>query len=198
MCYIWDVVLIFRPLNITAMDQVITNPITGERVTFLQEHKDTNGEVTKIKVELVPFAKGVPKHYHTAFTEEFEVIEGEMVVTAGKKKILAKPGDSVLVPIGQMHTFRNYSDKPVTFTVELRPASIGFERSMRAAFGLARDGKCKKNGLPKKMVHLALLTKWGEGMVPWPMSMAISMLNKTTEKAEKNGVAQELIDSYCS
>ncbi|MDX2360175.1 MAG: cupin domain-containing protein [Crocinitomicaceae bacterium] len=180
------------------MDKVITNPITGEKATFLKEHAGTNGEYTKVMVELTPFAKGVPKHYHTRITEEFEVVEGEMVVTAGKEKKTLKSGEKVFVPVKMIHAFRNYTDQPVKFTVEIRPASLGFERSIRVAFGLARDGKCRKSGLPKNMVHLALLAKWGEGMVPWPMSIAVKMLNKKAEKAEKNGTAQELIDKYCS
>jgi quercetin dioxygenase-like cupin family protein len=180
------------------MDKIITNPITCEKGTFLKESADTNGEYTKVMVDLLPFAKGVPKHYHTAFTEEFEVLEGEMVVTAGKEKITLRSGEKAFVPINMIHTFRNYTDQPVKFTVELRPASVGFERSIRAAFGLARDGQCRKNGLPKKLVHLALLAKWGEGMVPWPMSILVKALNKKAEKAEQNGIAQELIDKYCS
>ncbi|MBL1281078.1 MAG: cupin domain-containing protein [Fluviicola sp.] len=180
------------------MDKIITNPITGEKVTFLKESADTSGEYTKVMVELTPFAKGVPKHYHTAFTEEFEVLEGEMSITAGRDKKIVKEGGKVFVPINMMHTFRNHSDKPVKFTVELRPASVGFERSIRCFFGLARDGKTKKSGMPKSMVHLALLAKWGEGMPAWPLSVLVKMLNKKAEKAEKKGVAQELIDKYCS
>ncbi len=180
------------------MDKIISNPITGEKATFLKESADTNGEYTKIMVELAPRAKGVPTHYHTRITEEFEVIEGEMFVRAGKEKKTLKSGGKVFVPIGMLHSFRNYTDQPVKFTVEIRPGSVGFERSIRCAFGLARDGKTKKSGLPKSMVHLALLAKWGEGMVPWPMSVLVKMLNKKADKAEKNGTAQELLDKYCS
>jgi len=180
------------------MDNVITNPITGEKATFLKESADTNGEYTKIMVELTPRAKGVPTHYHTRITEEFEVLEGEMFVRAGKEKKILKSGEKVFVETGILHTFRNDTDQPVKFTVEIRPASVGFERSIRCAFGLARDGETKKSGLPKKIVHLALLAKWGKGMVPWPMSILVNMLNKKAAKAEKNGVGQELIDKYCS
>ena len=79
------------------MDKVIINPVTGERVTFLSEGADTNGEITKIQVELTPYAKGVPKHYHTGFTENFEVLEGELVVTRGSEKRTLRSGESALV-----------------------------------------------------------------------------------------------------
>ena len=180
------------------MDKIITNPITGEKATFLKESADTNGEYTKVMVELVPQAKGVPTHYHTRITEEFEVLEGEMFIRAGKEKLSLKTGEKAFVPTGMLHSFRNNTDQPVKFTVEIRPGSPGFERSIRCLFGLARDGKCTKGGLPKSIVHLALLAKWGEGMVPWPMSILVKMLNWKAEKAEKNGISQELIDKYCS
>lgn len=180
------------------MDRVITNPVTGERATFLMECAETNGEYTKVMVELAPHAKGVPTHYHTRLTEEFEVVEGEMFVRAGREKKILKSGEKVFVPAGMLHTFRNKTDQPTKFIVEIRPGSVGFERSMRCGFGLARDGKTKKSGMPKSMVHLALLAKWGEGMAPWPTSIIIKMLTKKAEKAEKNGIAQELIERYCS
>ncbi len=180
------------------MDKVILNPISGEKVTFLKESSDTDGEYSKVLVELEPFAKGVPKHYHINFTEEFEVLEGEMMVRVGKEKKTLKSGEKALIPINMIHAFRNYTDQHVKFTVTLRPGSVGFERSIRTLFGLARDGKCKKNGLPKSFVHLALLAKWGEGMVPWPMSILVKLLNKKADRAEVNGKSQELIDKYCS
>lgn len=145
------------------MDRVITNPVTGERATFLMECAETNGEYTKVMVELAPHAKGVPTHYHTRLTEEFEVVEGEMFVRAGREKKILKSGEKVFVPAGMLHTFRNKTDQPTKFIVEIRPGSVGFERSMRCGFGLARDGKTKKKWDAKKHGSSSLTGQMGRG-----------------------------------
>jgi hypothetical protein len=50
--------------------------------------------------------------------------------------------------------------------VELRPGHAGFEKSLRVAYGLAADGLVRANGMPRNLLHAALLLEWGDGRLP--------------------------------
>jgi mannose-6-phosphate isomerase-like protein (cupin superfamily) len=136
----------------------IENPITGERMTFLATSEETGGEFVKIKDELPAGSVGVPMHYHLAYTETFEVLQGKLdVCVSGKKThVVLKSGESVHVPIRTPHRFWNGGDEPGVFVCEIRPARQ-WEKSIRTAFGLARDGKTNRFGIPTNVWELALL-----------------------------------------
>ncbi|MBU9720024.1 MULTISPECIES: cupin domain-containing protein [Bacillaceae] len=139
-------------------ERFIINGITGEKITFLESFHETNGEYLKIKVDLPPKAEGPPLHFHTAFEEFFEVLEGELTITIEEEEKGYNKGDSLHVPTKVNHRFRNLSDKPVSFYVTLTPGQY-FEESMRIAYGLIDDNKINKDGTPKSLVHTALILK---------------------------------------
>jgi quercetin dioxygenase-like cupin family protein len=68
---------------------------------------------------------GPPPHYHAGEEETFYLLEGEMTFYAGGEEIHAVPGDTVIVPRGLEHTFRNDTTE-VKFLMQVTPA--GFER----------------------------------------------------------------------
>jgi mannose-6-phosphate isomerase-like protein (cupin superfamily) len=149
------------------LDQTIENPINGERVTFLVTSQETNGEFVKAKIELQPEALGPPLHYHLAFTEAFEVLQGRLDVAIGEKHnhSLLMAGQTAHIPINTVHRFWNSSNVPTAFVVEIRPARQ-FEKALRAAFGLARDGKVNKVGVPSNIWELALIFELSESFLP--------------------------------
>ncbi len=91
--------------------QVIENPITGERITFLKTSADTGGELLSVEVELPPRAKGVPMHYHLEQTERFEALEGILDVHAHGRDLRLGPGEAAEVPPRVVHRFWNGSDR---------------------------------------------------------------------------------------
>ena len=105
-------------------------------------------------------------HYHLAFTERFEVLDGRLDMCVGSKKnhIVLTAGRSAFAPLYTPHCFWNGSDEPVVFVGEIRPARK-MERSLRAAYGLARDGKTKKKGVPINPFELALLYELSESFI---------------------------------
>jgi mannose-6-phosphate isomerase-like protein (cupin superfamily) len=119
-------------------DRVIENPIIKDRVTFVKTTEETNGEYLLFKLEIAPQGGNV-MHYHTTFTEKFEVVEGQLNVMLNGEHRVLEAGQSALVPMMAHHRFFSTSDKPVTAIVEIRPARQ-FEKSLRIAYGLARDG----------------------------------------------------------
>lgn len=139
-------------------NRTIVNAFTGEQITFLKTSQETNGKYILIKVYLPPQSEGPPLHYHLAFDELFEVIEGELTVQVGVEKSILREQEQLLVEKEVHHRFSNESDQPVTFFVTLSPGSQ-FEESMRIGYGLIGDGKTNKKGIPKNIFHLAILLK---------------------------------------
>jgi quercetin dioxygenase-like cupin family protein len=144
--------------------RMIENPVIKDRITFIKTAEDTNGDYLLAKLEVAPGGGNV-MHYHTTFTEEFKVIDGQLNVSLNGEEKILKVGDSALVPKMAHHRFYNTTDKYATAMLELRPAR-NFEKSIRIAYGLARDGKTNEKSLPKSIWHLALLFQLGEGYIP--------------------------------
>jgi hypothetical protein len=68
------------------------------------------------------------------------------------------------VPLTTAHRFWNSSTEPVVFEVEIRPAR-NFEKAVRAASGLAEDGKTNDKGVPKNILELALIYELSESYI---------------------------------
>ncbi|MBW4474349.1 MAG: cupin domain-containing protein [Stenomitos rutilans HA7619-LM2] len=165
----------------TETSEVILNPVTGDRMTILHSLYTNGGTYAKFRFDLPPGASGSPLHYHTRMSETFTVLAGNLEMEVGRKgnRRTLQAGDSLHVPPGMHHSFRNASNEWVTFTSENRPAA-GFERFIRGMFGLAIDGKVNHEGMPTNLLHLALLLKHGDivlvGLSPRLQRLLISTL----------------------
>ncbi|RTE11734.1 cupin domain-containing protein [Paenibacillus whitsoniae] len=144
--------------------RTIENPMIGDRVTFVRTSAETDGEYELVRVVLQP-GGGTPLHYHTAFSEQFEVEEGQLGMVCDGRTIVLLPGDSVVSSIGSIHRFYNDSTEPVVFLTTVRPARY-FEYFLRLSYGLARDGKLRSNGIPKSLLDAAVFFHWGETYMP--------------------------------
>jgi mannose-6-phosphate isomerase-like protein (cupin superfamily) len=149
-----------------ALPRTIENSVGGERVTFLATTEETNGEYVRIRNETSAGARGVVMHYHLAYTEAFEVLEGSLDVCVGTKEnhLVLAEGDSAFVPLNTAHRFWNSSTEPVVFEVEIRPAR-NFEKAIRAQFGLVNDGKTNDKAIPKNILELALIYELSESYI---------------------------------
>jgi mannose-6-phosphate isomerase-like protein (cupin superfamily) len=147
------------------LPRTIENSVTGERVTFLATAEETNGEYVRIRNETSAGAPGVVMHYHLSYTEAFEVLQGTLDVCVGTNNhIVLAEDESAFVPLNTAHRFWNSSTELVIFEVEIRPAR-NFEKSLRAAFGLAEDGKTNDKGVPKNILELALIYELSESYI---------------------------------
>jgi mannose-6-phosphate isomerase-like protein (cupin superfamily) len=148
------------------LPRTIQNPLTGERVTFLDTAEETNGEYVRIRNETSAGAPGVVMHYHLTYTEAFEVVEGRLDMCVGTKDnhLILKEGEFVFVPLSTAHRFWNSSTEPVFFEVEIRPAR-NFEKAIRAQFGLVEDGKTNDKAIPKNIFELALIYELSESYI---------------------------------
>jgi len=137
--------------------QTIENPVTGERLTFHQTSRDTNGEYVLVEAILQPSAVVASPHVHPYQSERFKVLAGTVGFKVGRKAIEAGPGEVVVVTPGEAHKFYNAGDGEARFLCKISPA-IEFERLIETMFGLAADGKTSKKGMPNPL-RLAVIAR---------------------------------------
>lgn len=156
--------------------QTIENPVSGERITFLQTARDTGGELLEIELELSPDGHVPGAHVHPEQEERFHVLEGTMAFRMGLRRIVAGPGDVVVVPAGRTHRFSNAGDTPARCRVEVVPA-LDMEQLFETAVELAVEGNTTRKGMPKPL-HLALFTRRfaREVRAPFPPAWAVRLL----------------------
>jgi quercetin dioxygenase-like cupin family protein len=125
----------------------ITNPVTGETVTFRRTSADSDGEMVIAEVTLGRSGFVAAAHIHPKQTETFRVLEGAVGFRVGTQRLTATTGETVVVQPGTPHAFWNVGADTARFLCEVRPA-LGFERLLETMFALARDGKTNRRGVP--------------------------------------------------
>ena len=138
--------------------QTLVNPVSGERITFRTTKEESNGELVAIELALPPGGRvpGRP-HLHPRQEERFEVVEGRMRFRVERERVVAGPGEVVVVPPGVPHDFANDSDRAALVRVEIRPA-LKMEQLFETAVALAEQGRTMLGGVPKPL-ELALFTR---------------------------------------
>jgi quercetin dioxygenase-like cupin family protein len=156
--------------------QTIDNPVSGERITFLETAHDTDGERLTIELELSPDGQVPGAHVHPEQEERFHVLEGRMKFRLGMRRIVAEAGDTVVVPKGRVHRFANAGDGVARARVEVEPA-LDMEELFETTVELATEGNVTRTGMPKPM-HLALFVRRFEREVraPFPPAWVVRLL----------------------
>src|SRR5215213_5246071 len=168
--------------------QTIENPISGEKITFIQTSADTDGELLEIELELTADGAVPGAHVHPEQEERFEVVEGTMAFRMGLKRIVAGPGEVVTVPAGKVHAFKNAGDETARVRVQVRPA-LAMEQLFETTVALAQDGRTTAKGMPRPL-DLALFVReyQREVRAPFPPAPVVrAMLAPLAWMAARNG-----------
>jgi mannose-6-phosphate isomerase-like protein (cupin superfamily) len=156
--------------------QTIINPVSGEQITFLQTARDTGGELLEFELSLTPDGHVPGAHVHPAQEERFHVLEGTMQFRRGLRRVVAGPGETVVVPAGTVHRFANAGDGIARCRVEVAPA-LDMEQLLETTVELAIEGNVTSKGMPKPM-HLALFVQRfrQEVKAPFPPAWIVRVL----------------------
>jgi quercetin dioxygenase-like cupin family protein len=142
---------------------IIENPVTGERITFLKTTKETNGELLRFE-DVLPPGFSIFEHFHPHQEERHEVLSGTLRGRVGAQERNYAEGERVVGPARVSHAWRNpSSEEELRIISEIRPP-LAFETILETSFGLARDGKTTKQGIPKNPLQLAVLVDEMRGM----------------------------------
>lgn len=127
------------------MADTIVNPITGYTLTFLESTE----ELFRFREVALPSTYGPALHVHPLQEERFEVIRGTVEFVMGNRKIVCHPGESIVVPAGVAHTFKNAGTGESEMFGEYRPGLPEHSRRFfEVYFGLARAGLTNAKGMP--------------------------------------------------
>lgn len=138
----------------------LKSPSADYDVTILKSSEETGGRYSLLRVNLYAGA-GNELHYHTTFTEHFEVVSGKLSVRVGTEVKHLHPGDTYTVGKMIPHRFYNETKDQAVFRCTITPAR-NFEKALRIGYGLANAGMMNKKGIPKKFLHGVVLFNLSE------------------------------------
>jgi mannose-6-phosphate isomerase-like protein (cupin superfamily) len=127
---------------------LVVDPVLRMRSRFWRTSED-GGEVLHIETWVGP-GGGVTPHIHPAMEERFEVLEGRLEFLSGRGWKEAQRGETVLVPAGMRHAFRNRRSEEAHFIGHATPPST-LQEFLEDAAGLSRSGGITRRALPRSL-----------------------------------------------
>jgi mannose-6-phosphate isomerase-like protein (cupin superfamily) len=116
----------------------------GERFVFFSE-PDPGAPSLEFEMTAAPGAGGPDPHIHAKQVETFRVVSGGMQATLGKEERIIRAGESLVVPAGQVHRWRNLSEsEPLVVRIRVEPA-LQFQWMMTeySRLAIANGGRWK-------------------------------------------------------
>ncbi len=144
----------------------MVDPVFGCRYRFSRSTGGNGAEVQIVDMEVVA-GGGVSPHIHHRMQERFTVKSGRAEFLSGRRWIEAGPGETVVVPPGTRHAFRNRGTESAHVVCEAEPAS-SLEEFLTEVAELSRDGVFTRHGVPrgpKAMLKAAVLVEKHRDMV---------------------------------
>lgn len=155
-----------------------------------------NNKVSVLELNILPGEK-TPWHYHTFFSETFEILKGELEVGKGKDIHHLEQGDTATIQLNEKHYYHNVSGEECIIRVTLSPGNKNFENSLFILKGLAKDGLASAAGTPKKFSDLVLFIYLSNSRMVGVQKIAGPIFNWFARAAIKKGHLNELVQKYC-
>jgi quercetin dioxygenase-like cupin family protein len=155
---------------------------------------DTNKE-SVLEMNILPTEK-TPWHYHTLFSETFEILKGTLEVGKGKDILHLKQGDTATIQPNEKHYYHNVSKKECIIKATLNPGNKNFENSLFILKGLAKDGLASMAGTPRKFSDLALFIYLNNSRMVGFQKIAGPIFDYVAQAAMKKGRLDELVQKY--
>jgi mannose-6-phosphate isomerase-like protein (cupin superfamily) len=100
-----------------------TIAVVGDVYRFLAMGEDTNGKYALWEA-IVPPGGGPPPHVHSREEEGFYILEGEITLQIGDKRLVASAGMFANMPVGTPHSFKNEGSQPAKMLISVAPAGL--------------------------------------------------------------------------
>jgi quercetin dioxygenase-like cupin family protein len=163
----------------------LIHPVTGERIVFRRRSRDTDGAFLEMSLVLGPSGFVAAEHVHPNQEERFEISGAPAMFRVADTERLYQPGEVAIVPAGTPHVWWNPGDEEVTTLIRLSPA-LDTETFFETFFGLARDGKVGRNGLPNPLQMMVLARAYHREMqlprarqrVLYPLAVAVAPIGR--------------------
>jgi quercetin dioxygenase-like cupin family protein len=102
-----------------------TISIKGLELRFKHSKDDTANSLDMFEMTVQPNARMPVAHHHESWDETVYGLDGVTIFRVDGRDIALRPGETLFVPRGIVHAFRNDSDKPATCLVVLTPGVLG-------------------------------------------------------------------------
>lgn len=129
-------------------------PVFGVRAQITADARDNGGEYVEMDCTVQP-GSGSIVHYHPHQEETYRVVEGELGVLRDGEWSTLGAGESMTIPPGAVHAFRNRSSTPVRFINRHTPA-LGFQAHLETLDRLVRAGKIRGTNDLRSVMHMSM------------------------------------------
>ncbi len=172
----------YFPMMVNVGD-VIENPVTGERITFVRTSEQTGGALAELDLELSPTAFLAAEHIHRSQEEKFQVLEGRILLRCRGEESMNGPGETVVVPAGAPHAWAPHGGAAARVRITFTPGA-GIEQFFDEFFRLAREGRVNAKGMPSLPVtaRLGLAHDMYLAGPPVPLQRAAFRVLATTDR----------------
>jgi mannose-6-phosphate isomerase-like protein (cupin superfamily) len=123
------------------MTRLIEDPVLKQRYRF-----ERSGDIVRVEAWVDP-GGGVTPHRHPRMEERFKVLAGEITFTVGRRKVRVPAGESVVVPAGTRHAYRNRGAVEAQMVAEAEPG-LELQEFLEAVSVLSRKGRINRFGMP--------------------------------------------------
>jgi len=133
----------------------IEKPVTGERIIFNNSADEAPGKSLQFELVVRPHGFVAAEHIHPHQEERFRVLSGSLKISIRGNVRSAAAGEEVIIPLNTPHVWWNGGDEETRAEIQFTPA-LKTRRFFETFFGLGRDGKTDKKGLPN-IFYIAVL-----------------------------------------
>ena len=162
----------------------------------LTSSADTNKN-SVLELNILPGEK-TPWHYHTLFSETFEVLKGTLEVGKGKDVHHLKEGDIATIKPNEKHYYHNVSGEECIIKTTIDPGNKNFENSLFILKGLAKDGLVSDAGTPRKFSDLVAFIYLSNSRMVGFQKIAEPIFDFFAKAAIKKRRINKLIQKYKS
>jgi quercetin dioxygenase-like cupin family protein len=174
-------------------EELVVDPTFRMRHRFSRSADPDGAPVLHVETEVDP-GGGVTPHVHPTMEERFTVLEGVCEFLGGRRWRAYGAGETVTVPAGTRHAFRNRSRALTRIRADVRPPST-LQEFLEDVAGLSRAGKLSRLGVPKPsgLLEAAVLADTYSDMVELgfplpPMAVQRVLLKPLAGVARRRGL----------
>jgi len=128
--------------------------VFGLKATVTTPSAATGGAYVEMDVMAEPGSETLI-HYHPEQEETYQVVEGALEVFRDGQWLTVPAGESLTVPQGAVHGFRNTSEVPVRFLNVHRPA-LAFQEHLETLDRLSRAGKIRGTKDLRSLIYMSM------------------------------------------
>lgn len=142
-------------------------PLVRQTMVITPKAMETNGEISRVELEVEAHQAGPPAHMHPGQRERYTVLQGELTVKLDGETRVVGADQEIEVPVGATHTFANRTDEMIRFVAEHSPA-LRFEEYIRAIYStMASHGRSRLD--PFTLLRLVRIeSSYGDTILPPP------------------------------